>query len=54
MKKLLRNKRKGYAHFSYMSTLQRPEPNPNILTLACGYYGTLVKQSKAAKRLRKE
>ena len=53
MKKLLRNKRKGHAHFSYMKSLQNPEPNPNILTLHVSYGGLLVKQSKAAKRLRK-
>ena len=54
MKKLLRNKRKGYAHFSYVKTLHNPEPNPNILTLHVSYGGLLVKQSKAAKRLREE
>lgn len=54
MKKLLRNKRKGYAHFSYMKSLQRPFPDPKKLIMAFPYIGPLTMQSKAAKRLRKE
>ena len=53
MKKLLRNKRKGYAHFSYMKSLQRPFPDPKKLIMAFPYIGPLTMQSKAAKRLRK-
>ena len=53
MKKLLRNKRKGYAHFSYMKSLQRPFPDPNKLIMAFPYIGPFTMQSKAAKRLRK-